>query len=243
MRQENIFLIFRLTVTLILFATQGYFYQRTIRYTRRNWKSPTPVRVVQALFFLFNVPLIALMFSRPSLLHIPSWFVQYGVYPFYIWHGSFLVLFLLLFFLYVLRLPVAGAWWLIKKLKPVQLKLEKAASDGRFERWSHSRRQFLHRGFTILSGVTFAGTAYGAFAKNDYEITHVSIPIKNLPPQFEGFTITLVADIHSSIFMTKEDMQRYVKAINEVGSEIIVIPGDFVNSMVEEVYPFAEAFS
>ncbi len=227
----------------MLVAIQWYFCQRTLRYARLRWNSPTPTRVIQALFLLFNVPLGVMIFVQPRLIDLPYWVVTVAISPFYVWHGTFLVLFVVLFSLYVLRFPIIGVTWLIKKLKPVRERMEKARGDGRFERWSLSRRRFLQRGFTIFSGVTFAGTAYGAFTKYDYEISNISIPIIDLPPQFEDFTITLIADIHSSVFMTREDMRRYVNAINELGSELIVIPGDFVNSMVEEVYPFAEAFS
>ena len=243
MRQQTTFLIFRLALTVIVVIIQWYFYRRTLRYARSAWRPQATVRIIQAVFLLFNLPLFVLIFVRPNLLNAPQWFVHFVISPFYVWHGTFLVLFVILFCGYMLRLPIAGAILLLGKLRPIQQRLQKAREDGRLDRWSLSRRRFLHNGFTILSGVTFAGTAYGAYSKYDYEISNVSIPVRNLPPQFQGFTITLVADIHSSIFMTKEDMQRYVSAINEIGSDLIVIPGDFVNSMVEEVYPFAEAFS
>ena len=38
-------------------------------------------------------------------------------------------------------------------------------------------------------------------------------------------------------------MDMYCKAMMSLGTDIIVIPGDFVNSQTEEVYPFAESFS
>jgi predicted MPP superfamily phosphohydrolase len=43
--------------------------------------------------------------------------------------------------------------------------------------------------------------------------------------------------------MNKEDMQSYVKEMNGLNTDLIVVTGDFVNSKTEEVYPFAEAFS
>src|SRR5205823_5243254 len=61
--------------------------------------------------------------------------------------------------------------------------------------------------------------------------------------EFIGFTIALLSDVHSSVFMTKETMLRYARAANSLGADMIAVVGDFVNSRVDEVYPFAEAFS
>jgi predicted MPP superfamily phosphohydrolase len=57
-----------------------------------------------------------------------------------------------------------------------------------------------------------------------------------------GFTIALLSDIHSSVFMPRDEMERYAAIVNSLNADLIVVPGDFVNSQVNEVYPFAEAF-
>lgn len=243
MSRELTFLIFRIMMTSILLAIQWYFYRRTILYARSHWASKNPQQFIRALFILFNLPLPIVMLVRPRLTGFPEWFFTLGVYPFSIWHGALFLLFLVLSILYLVRFPFSLTVWLAKKFDLTKRKLDLLKQRTHFERWDSSRRLFLQRGFTILAGTTFAGTAYGVYSKYDFEIDRIRIALKNLPPQFEGFTITLVADIHSSVFMTKEDMVRYVTVINEIGSDLIVIPGDFVNSMVEEVFPLAEAFS
>jgi predicted MPP superfamily phosphohydrolase len=96
---------------------------------------------------------------------------------------------------------------------------------------------------TVLAGAAFAGSALGALGKDRYDITEISIPIAGLPDRLQGFTIALASDIHSSVFMTLPTMRNYVSLLNGMGADCIVVTGDFVNSMVEEVYPFAEAFS
>ena len=67
--------------------------------------------------------------------------------------------------------------------------------------------------------------------------------LENLPSPLEGFTIGLLSDIHSSSFMTKPDMDGYCRGVMSLGTDMIVVPGDFVNSQTSEVYPFAESFS
>jgi predicted MPP superfamily phosphohydrolase len=95
-----------------------------------------------------------------------------------------------------------------------------------------------------LTAVSFGAATYGVFAgRSGYEFTETSIPVRDLPPPLDGFTIGLVSDVHSSSFMTKKQMDGYCAALMSLGTDLIVVPGDFVNSQTEEVYPFAESFS
>jgi len=79
--------------------------------------------------------------------------------------------------------------------------------------------------------------------RNSCDVNEQEIRIPGLPPAFNGFSIGLVTDIHSSIYMTKEEMDEYVRRLNDLGTDVIAVGGDIVNSSVDEVYPFAEAFS
>jgi uncharacterized protein len=106
-----------------------------------------------------------------------------------------------------------------------------------------SRRSFLQKGILGVSAFSFAGAGNSAPENSDYEIREKTITIPNLPEEFKGFTIGMMSDIHSSIFMNKEDMDEYVQAMNDLQTDLIVVTGDFVNSQTDEVYPFAEAFA
>lgn len=53
----------------------------------------------------------------------------------------------------------------------------------------------------------------------------------------------MISDIHSSLFMSRDTMEQYARTLQSLKAELIVLPGDFVNSKTREVYPFAEAFS
>ena len=74
-------------------------------------------------------------------------------------------------------------------------------------------------------------------------IERVNIRIPNLPAALSGTTIGLLSDVHSSVFMNRSRMERYAKTLNSLKADLIVLPGDFVNSKVREVFPFGEAFS
>jgi predicted MPP superfamily phosphohydrolase len=87
---------------------------------------------------------------------------------------------------------------------------------------------------SFISGLDLSG---------DVVLERVKIKLPNLPSQFRGMTIGMICDIHSSIFMPRERMERYAKAVQSLNADLIVVPGDFVNSKLTEVYPMAEAFS
>ncbi len=112
-----------------------------------------------------------------------------------------------------------------------------------FQKFDSSRRSFLQKGVIGLSAYSFAGSTAGAVSSGDYDVIYKTIIIPNLPDEFKGFTIGMMSDIHSSVFMNKEDMDGYVQAMNDLKTDLIVVTGDFVNSQTEEVYPFVEAFS
>jgi predicted MPP superfamily phosphohydrolase len=94
-----------------------------------------------------------------------------------------------------------------------------------------------------LTATAFGSTTYGLLSASPaMEVTRQVIQIRNIPPSFEGATIGVVSDIHSSPSMTKESMDVYVKELMGLNPDLIVVTGDFVNSQTEEVLPFAEAF-
>ncbi|MFA6541443.1 MAG: metallophosphoesterase [Bacteroidota bacterium] len=104
------------------------------------------------------------------------------------------------------------------------------------------RRKFLKQSALGLGSLSFAGASANSLDE-DCETIEKTVTIPNLPEQLKGFTIGMISDIHSSVFMNKNDMDEYVKAMNALETDLIVVTGDFVNSRTEEVYPFAEAFS
>jgi uncharacterized protein len=235
-------LFFQLFLSLLLLGIQFFFYRELIssenQWTQRWWMR----RTVQWLFLLFNLPLMFLMFGPPGwrgFNQLPGWLLAGTVYPLYLWHGSFVFLFLVVLIKEAVTLPVRGMRWLLGKAhRPVPV-----PGGTPPEKFDPRRRIFVGRGMTVLAGAAFTGAALGAWGKDQFDVTELDVPIRNLPSGLEGFTIALASDIHSSVFMTLPTMERYVSAINSMEADCIAVTGDFVNSMVEEVYPFAEAFS
>jgi predicted MPP superfamily phosphohydrolase len=118
-----------------------------------------------------------------------------------------------------------------------------AEFDPETSKHSMTRRAFLHGGIVGLSGLALASCTNGILSRLDIEITQKRLVLPNLPKSFEGKTITLLSDIHSSPFMSLEDLQHVVRTANSLKSDMIMIPGDFVTSHLNEIPPFVEAMS
>jgi len=107
-----------------------------------------------------------------------------------------------------------------------------------------SRRRFLWNGGLALAGLATSATAVKAMdSTDDFTIERVVVKIPNLAEPLRGTTIAMISDVHSSVFMNRADMERYVGVLNAMDADVAVVTGDFVNSKIREVYPFGEAFS
>jgi predicted MPP superfamily phosphohydrolase len=106
-----------------------------------------------------------------------------------------------------------------------------------------TRRAFVHTSVLGLSGIALASCTRGIMTRTDIEITYRTFEIPNLPAAFHGRTVSLLSDIHSSPFMSLDDLRRVVDQVNQLKSDIILIPGDFVTSHHSEIPPFIEAMA
>jgi predicted MPP superfamily phosphohydrolase len=59
-------------------------------------------------------------------------------------------------------------------------------------------------------------------------LERVEIPIKNLKPALEGFTIAQLSDIHLQPYTKPDLVQRAVEMSNELQPDLVVLTGDYV---------------
>ncbi|XP_061197484.1 transmembrane protein with metallophosphoesterase domain-like [Saccostrea echinata] len=84
--------------------------------------------------------------------------------------------------------------------------------------------------------LTFFLTGYGfTNSQKPPVIKNVRIPIRNLPQKLEGFTITLLSDIHLGVTVGKSKLDRIVSMVNGLNTDTVVIVGDLVDGPVEEL--------
>lgn len=238
-------MIFRIGIPALIIGIQLLLYFKSRKYLRerhptRHWLQRTNA----VLFAVMNIALLYVMIVRPRPSEMSQLVLFFAAYPFFIWHGSTLFIGLVLLIGYLLRSPFKIFSAMLKRFKPVRTRVEALHAKPAYQTFNASRRIFIRRSMYGLTAASFGASAYGMFIeKKQYELTKARYRIKNLPPQFEGFSIALISDIHSSINMTKPEMTKYVHVVNALQCDMVLVTGDFVNSLTEEVYPFAEAFS
>jgi uncharacterized protein len=235
--------VFFIVVDSIIFGIQLFFYLKALKWAKESKRARFYRYLTNIVFFIFNIPLILIIVFKIRLFSVPDVFLYSLIYPFYLWHFTLVLVFFVYWIIRVLDLPFDVIAWSLNKIEITKGLFTGHQENVHSSEFDNRRRKFIRSGATVLAGTAFMGSAYGTLARNDYEISNVVLPIVNLPQNFQNYTITLLTDIHSSIFMDKEQMKKYVRAANELGSDLITVGGDFVNSMLEEVYPFAEAFS
>lgn len=124
-----------------------------------------------------------------------------------------------------------------------ELAFEQSGAD-RLADGTMPRRHFVRTAALFVGGVAANASFLSAAAgEDDMVVERVKIHVPGLPANFRGLRIGMISDFHSNQFMTLERMRRYADALRRLEADVIVLPGDFVNSKVREVYPFAEAFA
>lgn len=76
-----------------------------------------------------------------------------------------------------------------------------------------------------------AGGAYSTWLEPHWlSIETVSIPLRRLPPQFAGFTLAQISDVHRSLYVAEADIRAAVEAVNRLTPDVVVLTGDFVTN-------------
>jgi uncharacterized protein len=237
--------MFRLTIFLVVSGLQYLLLRKARMWARVRFPgSARAQNILIGLYAFFGAGLFFALFLGSLSTRFPGWVLTVLSRPFYVWEGATIALGLAVLAGIIIASPIrlaGAALRAIPRTAPAFLRLRGHPSAVKFDA---ARRAFLLRGMEGLTAVSFGAATYGVIeGRSGYEFTEASIPVPGLPPKLDGFTIGLVSDIHSSSFMTKKQMDGYCSALMSYGTDLIVVPGDFVNSQTDEVYPFAESFS
>jgi predicted MPP superfamily phosphohydrolase len=90
-----------------------------------------------------------------------------------------------------------------------------------------TRRNFL--GASLAAAGLGVATYAGTHARHEYEITRLTIPIRNLPDSFEGFRIVQISDIHLEEYTEPYFLERMVAETNAMAPDLVLITGDFIS--------------
>jgi predicted MPP superfamily phosphohydrolase len=106
-------------------------------------------------------------------------------------------------------------------------------------KWVESRPLSVdfNRRALITLGLATAGTAIvgvsQALAKP--EVVAVDIPLRNLPPEFDGFRMVQISDLHAGPIIGRAYVETVVAKAMSANPDLIVLTGDFVDGEAQQL--------
>ncbi|GGB00490.1 metallophosphoesterase [Puia dinghuensis] len=223
----NILLII-LAISLLL----DWYVFSGLRTLTTGWRSRLAGRLIPWGFLVFSLGL-----TITFLFGLRSFRTAVGMRPFHEWVLSLFLALLItkLFFSIVLFLGDAGR--LIAGLVNAVNKHHTGPAIP-------SRRRFISEIATLVAAVPFTAFLYGMLkGKYDYKLHKTTLTFDDLPPAFDGFTITQISDIHSGSFDNAAGVQRGIDLAKAQNSDLFVFTGDLVNNVAWEIEPWLQRFS
>lgn len=102
-----------------------------------------------------------------------------------------------------------------------------------------SRRTFLKLAATTGIAMSSGSLVYGSsLSPYVIEVTNNPIPLRNLSPNFNGYKIIQISDLHIGSWLNRERLLEVVDIVNEHQPDLIAITGDF--SVKGDIEPYAD---
>jgi predicted MPP superfamily phosphohydrolase len=131
----------------------------------------------------------------------------------------------------------------MKRFPKIRHALQELENTDSFSKFNASRRRFVKTAVYGISGFSFIGSAAGVVDRKGFDVIETNVHLRGLPEGLKETTVGLISDIHAGAFMDKEDIDEYVQTMNGLQPDIIFIPGDFITSVPDEIYPVVESLA
>jgi predicted MPP superfamily phosphohydrolase len=99
---------------------------------------------------------------------------------------------------------------------------------------SMGRRELLRRAaeLALVAGALgVAGAEYTRTIEPSWvEVTQVHVRMPGMAPAFEGYRIAQISDLHLGDWLTPVRLAQVVRAVNDLGADLIAVTGDFITS-------------
>jgi predicted MPP superfamily phosphohydrolase len=107
-----------------------------------------------------------------------------------------------------------------------------------------SRRRFLRRALISGGALVGASTLWSVFGERTWlTARQVSVPIRDLPPVLDGFTIAHLSDLHRGPYIGEEHVREAVQMAMAYAPDLIVLTGDHVSLSAKYARSCASALS
>ena len=92
----------------------------------------------------------------------------------------------------------------------------------------------------ILSTISFFGIGWGMLVgRYRYKVHHKKLAFDSLPPEFDGFKIVQLSDLHvGSFFEEFEKVEGGLQMVKDLKPDMILFTGDMVNNFSKEAEPW-----
>ncbi len=71
-------------------------------------------------------------------------------------------------------------------------------------------------------------------------IKRITVPLKGLPPTFDGFRIVQISDLHVGPTIGRDYTQKVVAMANSLAPDLVALTGDFIDGTVKQLMPGVE---
>jgi predicted MPP superfamily phosphohydrolase len=198
------FAIFFLMVTLIYFGAHFYVYRRMVVALSLQDSDYLAWIRLATLFLILTFPVSRLM-VRGIGINIATKAFDWLACA---WMGMFFYLFLgaLIAHIVSLAFSAAGVWPVVGKVLTPRVSV------------------------SLVASAAIALSIYGYIeARWTLTTTRIEVPVKNLPPERDGFTIAQISDIHMGVIVADRSIKKMVEEVNSLKPDLVVITGDLVD--------------
>src|SRR4051812_4056152 len=103
-----------------------------------------------------------------------------------------------------------------------------------------TRRKFM-RAMLGAGAVLAGGSIYATQIEPFWlDVHELDIPIKNLPPKFDGFRIAHLTDLHAGDSVPIGHLQRAIDRVNALNPDCVAVTGDLVTHDASWIDPVVQ---
>jgi predicted MPP superfamily phosphohydrolase len=98
------------------------------------------------------------------------------------------------------------------------------------EGFSPSRRRLIQAAAGAAMAAPAAAVAFGGLIeRTNYRVVETDLPVSGLHPDFEGFTIVQISDLHVSPYLSVRDAARVIDMANELRPRLALMTSDLIS--------------